>query len=126
MSTSSVREPEDHRLEVDLWMHEEDDRIFFCAVEGEEFACVLVVHPYDDAAVLHCEVYRWNLRYLALYREMFGDIRAVLREKGIRQLVPATGENGEKMQRFAQLFGFRCLDVFEQGSDTVHFAVMEA
>jgi hypothetical protein len=112
--------------EIELWMGMANGRWSFFARENDEFLAELTVEPYNDCAVLHCEVHRWSRGLLSVYREAFEDIRAALREEGIRLLIPATTEDGEKMQRFAQLFGFRCLDVLEQGELTVHFAVMEA
>lgn len=63
--------------------------------------------PYKDAVILHHNVYKINKTLLRLYREVFEDIKSILRINGINLIISVgKTEEGAKWDKYLKIFNF--------------------
>ena len=94
----------------------------FSAKDGEEVVSWMEAVAYGEDVAIHNEVYNWNKENALIFMEMFNDIRAFLKAKGVRLLIPVTDKDFVKTKRYWKLYGF---DFFGEIDGGV-YAVMEA
>jgi hypothetical protein len=107
-------------------MEQRKDSWTFTVRHRDTVLAILTICPYDNDAIIHNEVFVWN-RYLAkIYREMFNDIRGVLRESGVSLAIAVSDCFTDKIGKYWRLMGYEVFGDCEYNGNKIRYAVMEA
>lgn len=111
---------------IELVMEQTKEKWLFTAYDNKEVIAEVIVVPHGKDAVIHNNIYKFTKNLLAYYKQMFLDIRGVLRENGVNLVIPCSGILDKKKEKYFRLFGFECFGSVKENGKTLHFAVMEA
>jgi hypothetical protein len=105
-----------------MTMDQRKDQWTFTATLGDVVVGELYAIPIGENVTILQRVYLWSVGLRKQFVKMFNDIKAVLRNFGIRLIVAYSSEYTPKVKKYWTVYGFK---VFGE-CEGVHFAVMEA
>lgn len=111
---------------IEMILDQKKSSWIFTAMSGGEVIAELEAIPFEDKAIIHNRIFEWNKTLFREYREMFRDIRGVLKESGISLAVAVSDSYTIKMDRYWRMMGFADFGECVHEGKTYRIAVMGA
>lgn len=111
---------------IEMTLDQRKDAWIFTARQGDTVLAEVKVLPVGEDAVIHNQVFVWNRYLMGIYKEMFNDIRGVLRESGVHLLTASAVDYTDKIGKYWRLMGYEIFGDTVINGKKIHLAVMEA